>query len=656
MSNIKLMKLSLKNFKGIKDFEFNTEGKNIDIYGENGKGKTTIFDAFVWLLFDKDSHDRVVGDKEANFQIKTLDSNSNVIHGLEHSVTGSLNVNGKIITLSKIYKEKWTKKRGEAEKKLTGHETLYYINEVPAKLLEYKAMIGSLIDENLFKLISNPLYFSSILKWQDRRKTLMDIIEDIKDDNVIEYNSNLKPLTALLNGTDIDSFRKLVAARKKKLNDDIKSLPYRIDECNNSIKDLDFEALNMKKQTLNNNLQEVEEKLLDNTKISEERFKLQDRLFGLQGKLKDIEYQTKVEAEKPKKELENQLLQLDREKNKLEITLDSCVQVIKDRKDSIDTLSDELSNLKKKWYKVNSEALEIPEDNFICPVCKRPFEEHDIEAKKQELADNFNQDKANRLKQINENGKGKAQIRTTLKAKLEYMQTEKDKDEKKLQEVIQAVAEKKKLIDEFKPVINLETNVEYQKVNNEITELQLKLSKPVEVNAEINSLKIKKNSFKNEIEEINSQLAYKKQNKTLKARIAELQEQERKLAEQIATLEGQEYLCEEFIKAKVELLESSINSKFKYVKFKLFDTQVNGALVETCEALCSGVPFSNANTASQINAGLDIINALCKHYEVSAPIFIDRKESVNKLIKCESQIINLIVSTDKNLRIESEEN
>jgi hypothetical protein len=138
-------------------------------------------------------------------------------------------------------------------------------------------------------------------------------------------------------------------------------------------------------------------------------------------------------------------------------------------------------------------------------------------------------------------------------------------------------------------------------------------------------------------------------------RISRLLEEEKKLAQQIAELEGQEFLCEEFIKTKVELLESGINSKFRYVSFKLFETQVNGGLNETCEALINGVPFSNANTASQINAGLDIISALSEYYGVQAPIFIDNRESINQILETDSQVINLIVSKDKNLRVESEE-
>ena len=52
---IRISNLKLKNFKGIKDLEIDFNNENTNIYGKNATGKTTIFDAFKWLFFDKDS-------------------------------------------------------------------------------------------------------------------------------------------------------------------------------------------------------------------------------------------------------------------------------------------------------------------------------------------------------------------------------------------------------------------------------------------------------------------------------------------------------------------------------------------------------------------------------------------------------------------------
>ena len=214
MKSIILKTLILRNFKGIKDLrvDFN---RVTDISGDNAVGKTTIFDAFTWLLFDKNSLDA------KDFEIKTLDKNNNVIHGLEHEVSALLNIDGVEKKLSKIYKEKWTKKRGEAEKQLTGHTTDYYIDDVPVKKVEFQEAIGNIIDEKLFKLITNPLYFSTILNWKDRRNVLLSIIGDVDVMDVIKGNNTLKGFDALLGEKTVDDLKKTLAARKRKINQDV---------------------------------------------------------------------------------------------------------------------------------------------------------------------------------------------------------------------------------------------------------------------------------------------------------------------------------------------------------------------------------------------------------------------------------------------------
>lgn len=643
---IKLERLSLKNFKGIKNLII--DFSNItNIFGENATGKTTIVDAFMWLLFDKDSKDRTT------FEIKTLDKDNNVIHGLEHEVTGALNIDGKHITLSKIYKEKWTKRRGEAEKQLTGHETLYSIDDVPVKKKEYQEAINNIIDENLFKLITNPLYFSTNMKWQDRRNALLEIIGDITDEKVINYKGDLEPLLKLLEDTDIDALTKSIKARKKRLNDEIKAIPIRIDEANNSIKEVDFEALEFRKRGIATGIKSLEDQLLDSSKINEDILKEKDKLYSLKSKLKDMEYKASMESDKPKRELEKKLSTLNLDINKLGYVLKSTetdkqnieVEIEKYRK-----LCDEERN---NWFEENKKAFEFDENNRICPTCKRTLGEEEIESKRQELEKNFNANKAEKLRLIQEKGKNYKTLLEKYQEKLNTINSNIDASSRELEKLKVAELDLQEQINKFVVKNPLIDDGEYQELSLIVKELEKKLEQPVTINSQAQELKERKGKLEFELEDINKELAYKEQNEKLKARIKELQNEERKLAQQIAQLEGQEFLCEEFIKTKVELLESSINSKFKYVSFKLFNTQVNGGLDETCEALIDGVPFSNANTASQINAGLDIINALSGHYGVQAPIFIDNRESVNNLIETDSQVINLIVSKDKNLKVEA---
>lgn len=642
MKSIILKTLILRNFKGIKDLrvDFN---RVTDISGDNAVGKTTIFDAFTWLLFDKNSLDA------KDFEIKTLDKNNNVIHGLEHEVSALLNIDGVEKKLSKIYKEKWTKKRGEAEKQLTGHTTDYYIDDVPVKKVEFQEVIGNIIDEKLFKLITNPLYFSTILNWKDRRNVLLSIIGDVDVMDVIKGNNTLKGFDTLLGEKTVDDLKKTLVARKRKINQDINSIPVRIDELDKSVLNLDFEALEDELKLKNEELKQVEDKLYDSTKLGDVVLEKQQKLFNLKNMLQSIEYKAESQANRPKKELE---ALLDEKAYELKDTLRK-VSTLKERLVSIkfkkDLVKDQMDSLRSNWHEEKLKTLEFNENEFICPACKREFEVEDIEAKKESLIEQFNISKSRKLSDINKKGVAKKAEFDDLEKQIENCKIEIDENKEKASNLASELDDIENKINNFKPSIIL--GEEHKKVSCEIADLEVEINDNTSTKDLISNLRIEKTELVDAIDNIKAKLTYREKNKATLERIEELKDEERKLAETLAKVEKEEFQCETFIKAKVKLMEDSINEKFKYVSFKLFDTLVNGAVEECCVATVNGVPFDSVNNAGKINAGIDIINTLCNHYGVNATVFIDNAESVNELLECESQVVRLIVSKDKTLVI-----
>lgn len=645
MKKIKLNKLTLKNFKGVKELEVNFSDLT-NIRGDNGTGKTTIYDAFTWLLFDKDSLDR------QNFEIKTLNINNEVYHGLDHEVTGILNVDGKDIILKKIFREKWTKKKGEAKRYLTGHETLCYVNEIPVKAAEYKEIISRLISEQLFKLICNPLYFNANMKWQDKRDLIMEIIGEIPKERILSCKKELGALNGLLADTDIDTLKKSLAVRKRALNEDIKAIPHRIDEANNSIQEYDFAAIEFEISQLEAYLNEIEEELLSSSKVNDEYLRDKNELYKLLDSLHYMEHKAKAEAEKERRTLEDKIGGFEYEIKRLKRNIEDETF----RKDSIlktvSYLEETNEGLLTKWNDLKSRELIFEEGEFICPTCHRPFEEKDIEAKKAELKENFDIDKKAKIKKLTTEIAGNWKKLEDLRLQLEELEDKLDILKFNLSHKETEKTDAVEALNSFIPSRNLEGDKEYMDVKNQIFQLELKLAQPARQNEEINSLKLRKSEINQRRDECKKKLNVREANERFNLRINELLEEKKSLEQQIADLEVKELLCEEYTKTKVELMEESINKKFKYVKFKLFNTLVNGAIEDCCEALIRGVPFSNANKAAQINAGLDIINALCQHYGVQAPIFIDNRESINEIIDCDSQVVNLIVSRDKELIVE----
>lgn len=649
---IVLKELHLRSFKGIKELDINFD-KITNIYGDNATGKTTIFDAFTWLLFDKDSQDI------SKFDAQPLDENSNVVHMVDTEVEAVLEINGITTVLRKLLKEKWVTSKGKTESELKGVTTNYYIDDVPKKQGEYKKKINEIIQEDIFKLLTNPIHFSTKMTWQERKNILMGTIGEITDQNVIDSKEKLKPLEELLVNKDIDELRKSINASRKKLIKDKESIPPRVDELRKSIKEesIDFEAMEFRKRGIVAGIKSVEEQLLDKTKMDDELFMKKDKLYGLKSMLKDIEHEEIKKAESGKDDIAQEITSLNGEIAQLRFDIKSLEMEKNNNLKMARNLEVEVKALRDKWYEENRKVFELPEDARICPTCHRPFDEEDIESHRQEMEGNFNQNKATITKNIRAKGLEKSN-------ELEKYKETVLKNDTALKSAMDSLEklnnEKSKLqseMDNFKININLDSNKEYQEILKQIEALEVELSKPIDSNSQIRELKERKESIEKELEEVNYKLGYREINDRANVRIEELLSQEKELSQQIANLEKQEFLCNEFIKTKVELMESSINSKFKYVKFRFFKTLVNGGIEEGCEPLVDGIPFStNLNSGAKVNAGIDIINTLSQHYGINAPIFIDNRESTTKLIDVESQVVNLAVSkSDKKLRIENGE-
>jgi len=663
--NILLKSLTLVNFKGIKSFstDFSEETR---IFGSNATGKTTLFDAFMFLLFGKDSADR------KDFNIRPLDAAGKQIDYIDCEVSGTLDASGVIMNLKRVSKQKWTKKRGSETADFEGNETLYYWNDVPLQQKEYISKIETILNEGVFKLITNPLYFNS-LKWQDRRQVLLAIAGEIDINEVLDSITTMQNKSEVFNLTNILSqgktmaeYKKEIDAKKKKAKDDLKMIPSRIDEAEKSKPEaVNFDATRSSIKRLNGELLAIDEKISDKAKVNEDALKLiqekQKTVYSLKSEQTSIEYRIREEIkdrnrksdEHPnrlKREIasfDNDLIRLVREKTAL-VTLN-------------ESLNAKLQPLRDEIKAEGEKELKFDEGSFVCPTCKRVHEEEDIEAQKEQMKKNFNTQKVNKVDSIRDRG-------LSIKASIEANQSSIDAlivDIKELEEKKEAAqAELRKLtsVDTVKLTESeeldqqLKANNEYLELNIRINDLQsdIEKSKENQVQPDDSDLKAKKSELSQSIAELNKQLAGEDQIKRTNERIEQLKEQERSLAQLIAEYDGSEFVIEAFTKAKMNIMESRINSKFQLARFKMFDIQINGSEVETCDTTYNGVPWSDLNTAAKIQVGIDIINALSEFYKVNAPIWIDNRESTVRIPATESQVINLVVSEfDSVLRVEN---
>lgn len=641
---IRIYNLKLKNFKGIKDLEIVFDGKDTNIYGKNATGKTTIFDAFKWLFFDKDSNDR------KDFNIKTLDENNNPIHYLEHEVEATLIIDGQDMNFKKMFKEKWIKKRGQEQQEFSGHETSYWIDEVPIKKKDYEEKINSIIPESLFKLITDPLFFNNQMSWKERRELLINISgSTITDENILNSDDKFTTLKENLEGRSIEDYSKVLAAKIKELNNDREKIPIRIDELTKTLiteHNINYEDLENEKSMCNEELQKIEAEMTDIQTRARENMKKADQLGIAKNELNNLKFRLEVEHNN---KYSHDAMKLQNEKVLVENQLRNKREEYENRGQKIDQDTKRKEDLYKKWDEVNKLTLEYDPDKFICPTCKREFEAEQIEEKKKEMETNFNNHKKAEKDAINTEGQtinARLQENTAAREQLQKEINELDTKLETINKDLETIENQQFGVKDF----DVTSLPEYQEKQKEIEKLQEMVNQMVA--DDTTEIQNRKSSIIGQINNIDRQLNERDVQEKTKARIEELEKQEEEIAQKVQELESQQFQIEEFTKTKVELLENAINSNFEIVNFRLFKTQINGGLEECCDTLVNGVPYSDVNNAHKIIAGLDIIKTLSKFYNYSAPIFIDNRESINTLCTIDAQIISLIVTEDAKLRIE----
>ena len=657
--NIELVKMHIENFKGIKELDISF-GKNTKIYGQNATGKTSIVDADNWCLFDKNS----IG--EAKFQIRPLDANNNQINHVEIKVSVTLRIDGREITFKKVQKQNWVKKRGSLSETLQGNVNSFEIDEVPKKEKDYKEYIKNIINEDLFKLITNPQAFAG-KKWQEQREELMKLAPDIDNEDVIATNpkllSELSLALSLHNPEDLQAKAKKALSEYKKQQAEI---PARIDEVRKSMTDIDVAELELQRNGLKEQIAEIEKSEEDMTAQYEKYQKDTDDLMDLKFKLSDMERKANEDNNTSKRKYEEQIADFDADISSSNRRIDALKQNIIDAGETISAYEKKREELLADWKEENAKTyvdnLVFDENSAICPMCGQSYPEDkieqikaDFEQKKADVKAKWEKDHKDTLDRIVADGNRYKDLIENLKSKIDDAEAQLSAEQNKLQRMELEKEGLTDLLEALPDKVDISDSEAYKELASQIAEKE-KILNTANSGAEMRQqLRIKKNGLKEELFEVEKQIT-SADNSAKEERIEELQQEMNDIADKVNEQEKMIYLLEEFTKAKMTMISKSVNEKFKIVNWKLFDKQVNGAIVECCECTVNGVPFSALNTGHRIVAGLDIISTLSEMYGVTAPIFIDNAEAINEfnIPKIEAQTILLSVSHDKQIEVRVE--
>ena len=636
---MRIKKILMENFKGVKTLAMNFNERNAEIRATNGAGKTSIFDAYVWLLFDKDSSDK------KDFEIKTI-VNGQVQHNLEHSVTAVLVAGEKEVVLKKMLKEKWTRKRGSESEEFTGHETSYWVDELPVKKKEYDEIISNLIPENIFKLLSNPIHFNENVDWKEKRKMLFEAF--VKEDiDLFLIDSSLEEIRAEIEKHGAEDFKKITAERRKNLNKEIEAIPIRIDETSKSKPDLTGydEAVKNKAEKLKAK-EEIETSI---KKLEEDKKNIDNTLLKIRNKNAELEtckINIMNKNMKKYKDAEQKINSLKYDIESENKNIINYEEKIKKEDEKLLNFLEKQNKLRNDWKNAKETQLDLSNLDCTCPTCKQTLPETDKENKTAEFTKNFEENKAKKIKSINDEG-----IALTQEIKdcgeLINKLTDKIVEIKAILEVKNKELEENKLIvkESEKIEINYDDDFEYTRIKAELAAM-----KEVSFDdADLLEYKNRLEFINDEIKSFDDIISLKKQSEEKDKRIEELQAEQKRLSIELVATEKKDYLIDKYIRLKSEKVEESINNNFSIVNFKLFEEQINGGIKEVCIATVNGVNYSDLNTALKIQAGIDIIKSFSKVYEINVPLFIDGAESIIDIPATESQQIKLIVDDRKEI-------
>lgn len=663
---IKLKKLILQNFKGCKertvDFADRTE-----IFGANATGKTTILDAFMWILFNKDSA------SSEKFQIRPLDAAGKQVDNVEIIVEGTLDVDGKEIRLKKVQKQIWRKKRGTDVIELQGNENLYEINGYPKSEKGYKEYISDLVNEELFKLITNPQTFVS-LPWKKQREVLMRLADDVSDIEIAQSDEQFSALIPELEQASTDDIQKkytkaLNTWKKKQVE-----IPARIDEVFKQLVDIDVAELELQRNYLREQIAETEHQQEDSEAAIKEYDKYSNEILRLKGEMRAISDKANHSLDEARRAVQNRRDEAQRGFEESRQKIRMCDLDITRCKDSMARYEEEKKRLQDEWRAEKAktfpeyEALPVlDESDLVCPTCGQVLPE-DLKQKK---IFNHERDEENHRKtyeadrqafEVNKKDalalitqKGNAAVAAIKEKREELERLETDLEQAKADSIRfnKETAEAMETLNSLPLYADLSDNQEYEALQLQVSNAEEAL-RNMGTGADYRSqLRIKLTGLREELSVVERKIA-SADNTAVEERIAELQEEQREVGQKVADQEKMIFLLESFIRAKMDRISESINAKFKTVSWKLFADQINGGMKETCECMVNGVPYSSLNNGHKIIAGLDIISSLSALYGVNGPVFIDNAEALNdcNIPEMDSQMVLLKVSDDEVLRVE----
>lgn len=660
---IKLLNVVLENFKSIRSGEYSFGDKVTTISAANGRGKTTIVDAVMWCLFGIDSKGR------SKFGLKTRDANGDEIREIPHSVELRLNVNDTDYILKRSITESVSRDL-EIKNKFT-----YNVGGENVTAGDYAKAVDKICQLDVFQSCSMPSYFVS-QPWEKQREFLMRMTGELSTKDIVGDDAELNSVVKEIEERgSVEQVLKHYGYTRREVMASLDDIPVRLAELEKvKPEECDWDEIEKQRAEVEKEREEVNQNLYkakngDSDMVANAT--LRKNIAFAQKRLDNMEISMRNQVVESTQAYDADL----RNATRLVAETEDFIKDLKGKESSLNEIvarcEEALVEMEKENEKGAAEWNEIKNlkwtwntDGDICPVCGQYYPQDKIEEMMKASEYKFNTEKAKRkencikraaeikdqIKVINDNiDNYKAQLKENAEqiATAEKVLAEKVQHKEDLQNA------PPKTYQEL-----LEANENYKQVSEEIEKLQSSYEAPAdeESNEIVEQLEKEKADLDARINELSALMMKKETFERVQGLIAKVQEDKKKLQEQLDGIETMIDLATRYNLLSCKMLEDKVNEKFSFVKWSMFRRNLDGTPKSYCECSHNGIPFSDLNTAAQINAGLDICRVISGYYGVSVPVFVDGAESVNEVSYDAGQQIRLAVSLDNELKFSTSEN
>lgn len=650
MKKIMLKSLRIQNFGNIKDMliEF---GNQTYIKGKNESGKTTIGDAYSWLMTN-----HLMSGRQAD-GIRPI-KNGVQEDFVDIAVEAVFDISGREVTIQKTQSQEWTKKDG----KFKGNVNKYMINGIPKKEKEYKEYIEeNVMETERFELCTSA---AALLKLDTtkRRQTLFGTVSEFSDESVIVTDEKFEPIRDMLPDGTIEE---LIARTRYQINGrgradkglqgKLDEFPARIDEASKKIVDVaEFElAIN----GLKNELVKLNDKEKELDNLSEAYDKKSKEIVEL------IKQQEQIKTDRNASIMENRKKIRDRIDGMKARRKDKCSELsfaemdLKHANMAIERHSANLQNLYKEWDKEYKRVFAYEDKSSVCIYSGKPCEfiETYNSDERQKSESDFLEERKKRLDEIESNGGSE-------KVELGKSKNFKDNSEQKIAELKREISSidsdiaiKEIGLSKLPETADLSSDSEYLDVLEKIEAAKNQLDNMDNGAEQRREIKSERDRIVSEISSYQTQI---KTSHDAQDRVDELEAQRAVVRQKLADCQRELDLLRDFQKKKCEMLTDKVNVLFKYTKWVLFKfNDGDDGYREICEPSYKGIKYNERlNHGGRSLIDLDICNAFQNLYDVSLPIVLDDFDGVTDNTKSKMDVFDrqvvYLVADNGDLRVE----